>query len=150
MEPKMPMKSPDAPVTRVIFFQVRDTASKFKVLTATASAHFEKKEPFLIVVEDEKAQVFVDELLWKMPPTGFLPHAMRDMPGKEWVAITKTKSNVNEAKVAFNLCPTPLLIEGPFRIIYEFEDLTTQSKNKLSSIRFDAYKNAQFIIEAKS
>src|SRR5690606_13651721 len=115
----------------------------------TAHLHFEKKEPFLILVEDLLAQEFVDELLWKSPPTSFFPHLATDEPTRELVAITKTKTNVNGAKIAFNLCSTPLLIEGPFKIIYEFEDLTAPNKKNLSSLRFDAYKQEGFLIEAR-
>lgn len=136
--------------TRVIFFQVKDAASKFKRICEAAASHFEKKEPFIIFVEDEKAAGFVDELLWKMPPTGFLPHVISDALVSEWIVITKAKANINQAKAAFNLCSTPLLIEGPFRTIYEFEDLTSPNKNKFSSLRFDAYKSAHFSIEARA
>lgn len=137
-------------MSRVIFYQVRDATSKIKCICQAALSHFEKKEPFLILVEDAKAQEFVDDLLWKFPETSFLPHVICDLSTKDFIAITKTKMNVNEAKVAFNLCPTPLLIESPFRIIYEFEDLTNPNKSKLSSLRFDAYKAAHFLIESKS
>lgn len=135
-------------LTRAVFFQVRDTASKLRRIVETAQSHFEKKEPFLILVEDEKSEQFVDELLWKSPETSFLPHAVAHGPTKELIAITRIKQNVNEARVAFNLCPTPLFIEGPFRIIYEFEDLTSPHKQNFSSLRFDAYKQAKFLCEA--
>ena len=92
---------------------------------------------------------FVDELLWKSPQVSFLPHIATDEPTSELIAITRSKQNVNGAKIAFNLCSTPLLIEGPFRIIYDFEDLTSPSKQQLSALRFDAYKKAGFLIEAK-
>jgi DNA polymerase IIIc chi subunit len=141
------MKSPSS--TRCIFFQVRDNRSKLKKIIDTARLHFERKEPFLIFVEDLKAQEFVDELLWKNPPTSFFPHLATDEMTTELVAITKIKTNVNGAKTAFNLCPTPLLIEGPFKMIYEFEDLTAPNKTNLSSLRFDAYKQEGFLIEAR-
>jgi DNA polymerase IIIc chi subunit len=134
---------------RVIFFQVRDNSSKLKKIVEMATLHFEKKEPFLILVEDEKSQIFVDELLWKLPPTSFLPHKATDAETNDWIAIAKGKSNVNQARVVFNLCPTPLLIDSSFKIIYEFEDLSTPSKKNLSSHRFDAYKQAGFFIEAR-
>lgn len=134
--------------TRVIFFQVSDNGSKLKKIIEMAHFHFGKKEPFLILVEDDKSKNYVDELLWKSPSTSFLPHTASDVPTTDWVVITKTKTNVNQARIAFNLCPTSLLIEGPFRIIYEFEDLSTPSKKNLSSQRFDAYKRAGFFIEA--
>jgi DNA polymerase IIIc chi subunit len=137
-------------MNRVIFFQVRDAASKIQSICQTALSHFEKQEPFIIFVEDLKAQEFVDEILWKIPERGFLPHIISDEATKDFIAITKTKSNVNQARIAFNLCSTPLLIDSPFRIIYDFEDLSNPHKNKLSSLRFDAYKSAHFLIEAKS
>ncbi|PIS02965.1 MAG: hypothetical protein COT85_02745 [Chlamydiae bacterium CG10_big_fil_rev_8_21_14_0_10_42_34] len=134
---------------RVIFFQVRDNGTKLKKIVETAHLHFEKKEPFLILVEDSKAQDFVDELLWKLPQTSFFPHIATDEETKEWVAISKSKKNVNSAKAVFNLCSTPLLIDSPFKMIYEFEDLTAPNKKNLSSLRFDAYKQAGFSFEAR-
>ncbi len=141
--------NPSSSSTRVVFFQVRDNPSKLQRITETAQSHFDKKEPFLILVEDARSQQFVDELLWKLPQTSFPPHLATDDPTSDLVAISKIKKNVNSARVAFNLCATPLLIEGPFRIIYEFEDLTTLTKKNLSSLRFDAYKQAGFLIEAR-
>lgn len=135
--------------TRVVFFQVRDNASKLKRIVETAHSHFEKKEPILILVEDDRSASFVDELLWKMPETSFLPHVAADNAVTDLIAIAKIKKNLNNAPIAFNLCPTPLLIEGPFRIIYEFEDLTTPHKKSLSSLRYDAYKGAGHLIEAR-
>lgn len=144
------MQTNNSPTTRVIFYQVRDAASKLKVIYETAQAHFDKKDHFLLVVEDEKAQEFVNELLWKTPNTSFLPHAAMDSESQEFIVITKSKKNVNNARVAFNLCSTPLLIDTPFRIIYEFEDLTNPNKNNLSSLRFNAYKAAHYMIESRT
>ena len=143
------MKSFDLSLTRVVFFQVHDIATKLQKIVETAQFHFEKKESFLILVEDAKAQSFVDELLWKQPETGFLPHIATDDSSIEKVVIAKIKNNVNKASVVFNLCPTPLFIEGPFKIIYEFEDLTTPSKKNLSTVRFDAYKQRGLSIASR-
>ena len=134
--------------TRVIFFHVNDNQTKLQRIVEAALTHFAKKEPFLIVVE-ETGLKFVDELLWKLPDTGFLPHSIQDKESNDLIVITKSRINLNQAQVAFNLCPTALLIETPFRMIYEFEDLTAPIKKNLSSSRFDAYKNAGFLIEAR-
>lgn len=134
--------------SRVVLFQVRQANLKVAKLIQTIGAHFEKKEHILIVVEDEKTMLYVDELLWKMPPTSFLPHAVAENNTSAFVAITKSRVNVNQAKFAFNLCPTPLLIEG-IRLIYDFEDLTSPLKQQLSTVRFDAYKKAGCLIEAR-
>lgn len=136
--------------TRIVFFQVRDSQMKLSRLTETVRSHFEKKEHLILFVEDDKTLKYVDELLWKFPETSFLPHAIADEVTSDWVAIAKMKKNVNGARVAFNLCSTPLLIEAPFRVIYDFEDLTNPHRKNLSSLRFDAYKQAQFLIEARS
>ena len=134
---------------RVIFFQVKENGAKLQRIIEIAHAHLEKKEPLLIFVEDIRSQQFVDELLWKSPQTGFLPHIAADDLTTDLIVITKTKANLNQAKAAFNLCSTPLLIEGPFKIIYEFEDMTALVKKNLSSLRFDAYKQAGYPLEAR-
>lgn len=134
--------------TRVVFFQVGDASAKLQRLAETARAHFRKKETFLIFVEDDKALHFVDDLLWKTPDVSFLPHIPSDEPTHHKLAITKTKTNVNGAHYAFNLCPTPLLIPG-FKIIYDFEDLSAPNKKSLSTLRFNAYKQAQMPLESR-
>jgi DNA polymerase IIIc chi subunit len=141
--------TPYSSTTRVVFFQVSENAAKLNRIVETAHFHFEKKEHLLILVEDEKSQKFVDELLWKLPSTSFLPHSISDTPSNDRIVISKVKKNINEARVAFNLCSTSLLIEDSFRIIYEFEDLTAPNKKNLSSQRFDSYKQAGFLIEAR-
>jgi DNA polymerase IIIc chi subunit len=143
------MIAPDAS-SRIVLFQVKEPKTKLHHLAATARSHFEKKEHFLIVVEDDKSLEFVDELLWKFPPTSFLPHAIAAEETDELIAITKVKKNLNHARYAFNLCATPLLIEGPFRIIYDFEDLSSPGKQQLSALRYSAYKNQKLLIEARS
>lgn len=143
------MNSSDVPLTRVIFFQVQNTPTKLLRICDTARTHFGKKEKIILFVEDAKAQSFVDELLWKMPDTSFLPHLATDKATQEPVVITKSKENINGARVAFNLCPTPLLLDPPFRMIYELEDLTAPAKQKLSELRFGRYKEAKFLIESR-
>lgn len=135
--------------TRVIFFQVNDNANKLKKIIEMAHFHFGKNEPLLIFVEEEKGEKFVDELLWKTPAESFLPHTVSNEPTKELIVITKSKNNLNQARVAFNLCPTSLFLNEPLKIIYEFEDLTAPVKKNFSSQRFDAYKKAGFSIEAR-
>jgi DNA polymerase IIIc chi subunit len=134
--------------TRIVLFQVRNANLKIARLAEMAQTHFAKKEQLLIIAEDEKAALYVDELLWKFPPSSFLPHVTAEKSTAALIAITKTRENVNQAKFAFNLCPTPLMIEG-IRLIYDFEDLTSPLKQQLSSIRFDAYKKAGYLIEAR-
>lgn len=131
---------------RIVFFQVRDNGSKIQKIIEMATFHLHKKEKLLFFVEDEKAEKFVDELLWKV---GFLPHVTADGPTNDFLVITKLKVNVNEASFAFNLCPTPLFLNDAIPVLYEFEDGTTPVKKNFSSVRFDAYKKAGYLIEAR-
>lgn len=140
--------NPETLPARVVLFQVRAPNLKISRLAETASAHFGRKEHLLILAEDEKAVHYVDELLWKFPSTSFMPHVASEETTTAFIAITKNRTNVNQAKFAFNLCPTPLLIEG-IRLIYDFEDLTSPLKQQLSAMRFDAYKKAGYLIEAR-
>jgi len=125
--------------SRIILFQVKQPNEKISRLAETASSHFERKERLVIFTD---AIQYVDDLLWKIPL--FLPHSIDT---EDFIIITSSKTTFS-AKVAFNLCPTPLLIEG-FRLIYDFEDLTSPSRQQLSSVRFDAYKKAGLLIEAR-
>ncbi len=141
--------NPNSLPIRIVFFQVRKPALKISRLIETVTTHFDRKEPFLISTEDEKAVQYIDELLWKYPSTSFLPHQASEEPIDSLIAITRYKKNINQARFVFNLCPTPLMIEGAFRMIYEFEDLTSPARQQLSIHRFDAYKKAGYLIEAR-
>jgi DNA polymerase IIIc chi subunit len=131
--------------SRVIFFQIKTPLDKVQCLTSTAQNHFSKKERLIIFVENDASLEYVDNLLWKFPAASFLPHSIAETDIQEWIAITKGKKNFNNAHYAFNLCSTPLLIEG-FRVIYDFEDTTSPNKKLLSQSRFDTYKQALFAI----
>ncbi|HSX38821.1 MAG TPA: DNA polymerase III subunit chi [Chlamydiales bacterium] len=132
--------------SRIIFFQVTDVPTKLKRILETVKAHFKKKESLLFFVEDDRALHYLDELLWKVPDTSFLPHAIANASTEEKIVITKTKTNVNHSPFAFNLCSTPLLIPG-FKVIYDFEDCSAPNKKNLSELRFNAYKQAKILIE---
>jgi DNA polymerase IIIc chi subunit len=128
---------------RVIFFSVRSTQEKVDRIVQTALSHFRRKEHLLFFAEDDRALHFIDDLLWSHPREGFLPHAID--PKKEWIGITKQKTLPPDVKYAFNLCPTPLLLEVP--LVYDFEDLTSPQKQLLSHMRFEAYKQKRVAVQ---
>ena len=134
---------------RVIFFQVQTPAIKLERLIETVQMHFHRKEIILILAEDDRALAFADELLWRQPPSGFLPHRIAEEECQDWIVLTKIKKNLNKARVAINLCSTPLLIEGPFRIVYDFEDFSSSNKKILSQMRYEAYRQSGLPIESR-
>ncbi len=144
------MIHPDLPRPRVVFFQVRSPSDKIARIAQTAESHFSQRERLLLLAEEDKALAFVDELLWKYPGESFLPHAIVEADCEDWIALSKIKKNFNQAKVVFNLCPTPLFLDCHLRIIYDFDDASSSQKKALSQIRFEAYKQANFTIESRN
>jgi len=134
---------------RVIFFPVKDPNVKLQKVVRAARFHFAKRERILFQVADEKAAKFLDELMWKMPAYGFLPHAISHHETDDYVVITDSKKNLNNSKYVFNLCPSPILAEDTFRLIYELEDMSTPNKLMLSRKRFEAYRSLKYIIESR-
>lgn len=107
---------------KVQFFKVQTNSDKlFKIIT-TSQFHFDKKIPLTILVPNEKVQEYIDELLWKSPPSSFLPHGTDDL---ETVQIKVFSNNVSYQKHIFNLCPFEIL-PSSFISIYDFEDPTKQ------------------------
>ena len=139
------MSDPKRP--HIVFFHVRKSQEKLQKIAEIAKEHFIKREKLLIIASDQKALEFVDDLLWRIPKTSFLPHVIADAPTEDPIVLTKRRENLNQARFLFNLCPTPLLFEDPFKKIYEFEDLSTQTKEILSKRRFAAYRQAGYHIE---
>lgn len=132
---------------RVIFLQTKDNRLKVLKLVQIAHYHFQKSESFLFIAENTKSANYVDELLWKVPSIGFLPHEIESSKSKEKIIITTKKENLNQAKFVFNLCPTPLLWDN-LKILYEFEDLTHPGKQLLSRKKYEAYKERKYFIES--
>ncbi|MEL7432170.1 MAG: DNA polymerase III subunit chi [Chlamydiota bacterium] len=131
---------------RVLFFPVNTPKEKILKLLEVTRGHFRKKEHLLFQVSDEKSAHFLDDLLWKAPPESFLPHLIVEEETAEWIAITKMKKNLNNARYVFNLCPTPFLLQGPCELIYEFEDKSSPNRQMLSKKRFEAYRELQYKI----
>ncbi|NGX28561.1 MAG: DNA polymerase III subunit chi [Candidatus Anoxychlamydiales bacterium] len=133
---------------KVVFFQIRAIKEKLIKLIQTAIYHFEKKENLLIYVQDDAALKFVDELLWKTPKEGFLPHIIADENTSDFIVITKSKNNLNKAKYLFNLSLDLVDFDPSYKVIYDFDDYTTEIKQQKSKKRFEIYRNAGFKIES--
>jgi DNA polymerase IIIc chi subunit len=132
-------------LTHVVFFQVQSGQQKVQRIVEVAKQSFRNRERLLFFVDDEKAFMFLDDALWKHPQASFLPHGTDP---KDLIAITTEKRNINNARIAFNLSSTPLLVEGPFKTIYDFEDVSSKAKEGLAAARYDAYKRLGLSIEA--
>ncbi len=143
------MKTNNINSPKAVFFQIKDVKSKVIKLIQTALYHFQKKEPIIIFVNDSISETFVDEILWKQPLESFLPHVVSQESSSDFIVITKTDKNLNNAHFIFNLCPQIPMIDKTFKTIYDYDDLTSQKKQELSKKRFDDYRNMGFVIESR-
>jgi len=115
---------------KVIFFQIKEVKNKLIRLIQTCIYHFEKKEKLIIQVQDEPSLKFVDELLWKLPKESFLPHVTSDEKCQDYIVITTSKDNLNQASYMFNLSQDIVDLNKSYKIIYDFDDYTSQIKQQ--------------------
>jgi DNA polymerase IIIc chi subunit len=138
------MNIPQKP--KLIFLSVANNKEKLKFISDIVAKHFHQAEPILILVASDEAALYIDQLLWKSPEESFIPHAIVHATSKERVAISKSKSNFNQAAVLINLRPDAAVeIEG-VHIIYDLIDLTHSSKEELSHLRQKTYESAGYSI----
>jgi DNA polymerase IIIc chi subunit len=121
----------------IAFFPVHEVPSKLRKIVEVATIHFEKKESLCILVPDQAAYEFVDQLLWRLPEEGFLPHPS---------SLILIDTDPKEASALFNLRPIPYQEKISFKTIYEFEDHTSAEKFQLSKQRYTAYREANLPI----
>ncbi len=138
----------DTAAAKAIFFDVKNATDKLKKIYQTATSHFEKKEPLLILVSDAAAALFIDEWLWKIEDASFLPHAVSDTPSKEIILISTTQE-AHERPFLFNLGADLPMRTDKIKIFYEFDDSSSPSKKELSKKKFTYYRNLGFLIESR-
>ena len=105
---------------KAIFFKIENVAQKLTRIIRIAHYHFLRKEALLILAPNEKAVKYVDELLWKEPIEGFLPHKVATENCSDILVITEKAQNLNNAIFAINLCPQ-MPLQG-FSQVYDFAE----------------------------
>jgi DNA polymerase IIIc chi subunit len=121
----------------IIFIPVETVDAKLRAIAKIAERSTLDKHPLCILVPDEKARQFVDDLLWKFPIESFLPHP---------TAYLTIETAPKEASALFNLCPTPFLEKNIYKTIYELEDKTSLDRLDLSKKRYESYKQEGYSI----
>ena len=140
------MKKPhDGSSMIVHLIAVTSAKEKILILTQLTAKHFQEKEPLLIIVPDEKALAYVDELLWKEPPDSFVPHFSSHIPCSSLITITTVKENLNGAKHALNLALDPFFCDG-LTTLYEFDEQTSGPRRAALEARYVAYRTKGFTL----
>ncbi len=127
-------------MSQLFLIPVKSPNEKLGKIIWGATSHFERGDPLAFIVENQTSADYIDNLLWNLPKSSFLPH---DLGGEELIQILlKPKSDL---KFIFNLSLEPL-ITFTKSVIYEFDDETSPLKRENSKKRYYAYKRAGFKI----
>lgn len=124
----------------VIFLRVTDVSTKLNRIVTTVAQHYNAGDRITIFVPNQQAAEYIDALLWRLPPSGFLPHSISDAASSERIVVTQSASNINEATIAFNLMPGPCPDLKTYEKIYELSDQTDSQKAAQSERKIDYYK----------
>lgn len=122
------------------FLRVTDTTTKLNRIVSTVYEHYLAGERVVIFVPNEQAATYIDELLWRMPIDGLLPHLIAEGSTEERVVITLSERNINRAKIALNLCPGLCKELETFEKVYELSDQTDPKKAKHSQEKLLGYQ----------
>lgn len=135
--------------TKVIFYTVKDAASKITALLQAVDRHFLKKEKIKILVPDTSAVNFVDELLWSTPKESFRPHSTSvALSCQDLILISLPLQSSDEYPIVFNLCQTPYTLTSPLKILYELEDLSHPQKASAFQKKFQVYQKAGYTLSS--
>ena len=130
--------------SKVLCFQIENVLQKLIKIAKIAHYHFLRKEALLILAPGAKAVRYVDELLWKEPLEGFLPHTTACEKCQDLIVITEKDENLNKASFAINL--TAGIPKSQFLTIYDFADI---DKKALFEKKAKAYKDLSFLVEER-
>lgn len=133
----------------VIFLKVMDNAMKAKRLSDAVNYYFLQQVSILLLVPNDQAAQYVDQLLWRLPENSFLPHQITQETTNELIAISTAQSNLNHAQTLINLCPTACSIADQFITIIELLDHTSVEKLQLSQQRQAAYRSLGYAIQER-
>lgn len=137
---------------KVLFFTVKESNTKLRVLLQTITSHFSKKEKIQIIVPDKATLEFVDLLLWKEPKESFLPHSTEVLlPFQDLIFISFPLPSLEIYPIVFNLCQTCLYqtsypTSSSLKILYELEDLSHPQKAEAFQNKFKHYQKMGFTL----
>jgi DNA polymerase III subunit chi len=130
----------------IIFITVTDNKSKLMQICSIVQRHFSEGSAIQINVPNYEAAQYIDKLLWSNPENSFIPHQTSETFTEERIVITVNSANLNNASVLLNLTPLTVPLPDTFQTIYEFMDLTSETKKQHSLQRKEEYQNKNFAI----
>lgn len=130
--------------TEVAFLRVTTAQHKVKRVCTLVLEHFTKGERIILRVPNAQAAEYLDDVLWRLPAEGFVPHVITDDTCQDAVVITTKDGNFNKAEVLFHLCPAASIQAEKFALVYELKDETSETKHSLARQRYGEYQRRGF------
>ena len=127
----------------VIFYTVKNSSDKVQALLKTVDTYMLRKEKIVVIVPDEKALAFTQNLLWSLPKESFRPNSTENA-----LIQVSLEGTYSEAKTVFNLSSIPYAPSSFVKKIYELEDISHQDKAALFKKKFQAYQKQGFQLAA--
>jgi DNA polymerase-3 subunit chi len=124
----------------VTFWKVTDSKQKVSCVSTLVNRFFHQAQRQLIVVPNQQAADYIDNLLWRFPKESFVPHTISSQPIQAAVVITMSTENLNNAGIVINLCPTVTQLGQSTQQVHELFDCTDPAKEQQSSQRKAEYE----------
>lgn len=132
----------------VKFLRVSSNTQKIEKLLSVIENHFAKTEKILIVVPNQEAADFLDQLLWKNPIESFLPHTISNQDSQDPIVITTLIKNINSAVIIINLHQDPAFsLNENSRCIYELLDEMHPEKKAFSLDKYKMYESRGYAVQ---
>ncbi|MBF0370192.1 MAG: DNA polymerase III subunit chi [Magnetococcales bacterium] len=124
------------------FYQLGATPLE-RALARIATKAFEKGLKSCVVAGDGHRAMHLDDLLWREPVDGFLPHGIhgRDEAERQPVLLSSTPQDMNGATVAILAAPIPLPDPQRFDLIIDFVDGDNPNALAMSRERYRHYRD---------
>ncbi len=129
----------------ITFLKVTNNLEKVQTISDLSRSLFFEKKRTLIRAATQEAAKYIDDLLWKIPKEGFLPHELADSAIDEALIITTKETNLNQATVLVNLSPS-FPKKEEYTQVFELLDETSEEKKSNSLSRLMTYKELGFQI----
>ena len=125
----------------VTIYNIKNNQAKLAFIFKLVQQSLEEEKRLLILVANQQAGEFLDNLLWKNPPESFYPHVFTQHCSPEWIVITEQLSNLNQATSLLNLTGQPVVFFQEFTEIIELNDQTSKEKEELSRQKINYYRS---------
>lgn len=128
---------------KIVFLTSSSPQEKIKKLIHTAHQHLMEKKFLYILTDNASVTAFVDNLLWKEPKAGFIPHSTH-LDALDYILINSAKTFPKETYAFFNLTTSPLSPPSSSCKIFEFDESYALDKKEIFEKKYKFYQECGY------